>query len=367
MKYLPTILKAGIIGFFISFLYSGFVFSGFLNSGYLLILSLLILAISGFFIESIKPHIFTISLLVAVSLGLFYPQYFIKLGSFKFSTLIVPLIQLIMFTMGTEMSLKDFEGVLKMPKAVIIGLISHFTIMPLVGVTLANIFGFPSEIAAGIILIGSVPSGVTSNVLAFLAKANVPLSVTIASISTLMAPIMTPLLMKLLAGKYVNIDFIEMMLHVVKIIIVPIILGLLINKLMKSKLAYLKKIMPIISMIGVFMMLIVIVSSGRDALLKIGPYLFLASMIHHSIGYLLGYWSGRFAGLDEQACRTISLEVGMQNGGLASGIALQMGKIATVGLASAISVPWMTISGSLLANWWRSKPIENFEKKELIS
>jgi BASS family bile acid:Na+ symporter len=178
---------------------------------------------------------------------------------------------------------------------------------------------------------------------------------------------MTPLLMKLLAGKYVEIDFMEMMLHVVKIIIVPIILGLFINKLMKSKLAYLKKIMPIISMIGVFMMLIVIVSSGRDALLKIGPYLFLASMIHHSIGYLLGYWSGRFAGLDEQACRTISLEVGMQNGGLASGIALQMGKIATVGLASAISVPWMTISGSLLANWWRSKPIENFEKKELIS
>jgi BASS family bile acid:Na+ symporter len=139
---------------------------------------------------------------------------------------------------------------------------------------------------------------------------------------------------------------------------------LLLNIFLKSKLQILKKIMPIISMVGVFMMLVVIVSSGRDALLQIGPLLFLTSMIHHSIGYLLGYWSGRFAGLSEQTCRTISLEVGLQNGGLASGIALQMGKIATVGLASAISVPWMTISGSLLANWWRNRPSDSITKAD---
>jgi BASS family bile acid:Na+ symporter len=191
--------------------------------------------------------------------------------------------------------------------------------------------------------------------LAFIAKANMPLSITIAALSTLIAPIMTPLLMKLLAGQYVEIDFVNMMLHVVKIIIVPIILGLIINKLIRNGMKGLQTVMPIISMFGVLMMLIVIVSSGRDSLLQIGPILLLASMIHHSIGYLLGYWSGRIMGLDEKSCRTISLEVGMQNGGLASGIALQMGKIATVGLASAISVPWMTISGSVLANWWRKK------------
>jgi BASS family bile acid:Na+ symporter len=114
--------------------------------------------------------------------------------------------------------------------------------------------------------------------------------------------------------------------------------------------------LPKLSMLGVLMMMIVIVSSGRDSLLEIGPLLFLSAMIHHTIGYLLGYWSGRFMGLDEASCRTISLEVGMQNGGLASGIALQMGKIATVGLASVIAVPWMTISGSMLSNWWRNKP-----------
>lgn len=262
-----------------------------------------------------------------------------------------------MFSMGTEMSLKDFEGVIKTPKAVIIGLVSHFTIMPLIGVSIAKSFGFPPEIAAGVILIGSVPSGVSSNVLAFIAKANLPLSVTIAAISTLVAPVMTPFLMKTLAGQYVEIDFVKMMLHVAEIIILPIILGLIINKLIRGGVKWLQAIMPLISMIGILMMLVVIVSSGRDSLLKIGPLLFLASMIHHTLGYTLGYWSGRLMKLDEATCRTISLEVGMQNGGLASGIALQMGKIATVGLASAISVPWMTVSGSLLANWWRKKEI----------
>jgi BASS family bile acid:Na+ symporter len=192
-------------------------------------------------------------------------------------------------------------------------------------------------------------------VLAFIAKGNMPLSVTIATMSTLMAPIMTPFLMKILAGQFVEVDFVAMMIHVIEIIIVPIILGLLVNRLIRSGMKWLQTVMPILSMCGVLMMLIVIVSSGRDALLNIGPLLFVSSIIHHSTGYLLGYWSGRLLRLDERSCRTISLEVGMQNGGLASGIAIQMGKLATVGLASAIAVPWMTISGSLLANWWRNK------------
>jgi bile acid:Na+ symporter, BASS family len=303
----------------------------------------------------LKQMSFTISILVAVAVGMCFPQYFQKIGNFKFTSLIVPLIQLIMFSMGTEMSLKDFEGVIKTPKAVFIGLVCHFTIMPLVGFILATSFGFSPEIAAGIVLIGSVPSGVSSNVLAFIAKANLPLSITIATVSTLIAPIMTPFLMKILAGQMVEVDFMKMMLHVIEIIIVPVVLGLIVNKIIRKGVKWLQTVMPIISMIGILMMLIVIVSSGRDNLLKIGPLLFLVSIIHHSTGYLLGYWSGRLMKLDEATCRTISLEVGMQNGGLASGIALQMGKIATVGLASAISVPWMTISGSVLANWWRNK------------
>lgn len=336
---------------------------GLLATGPFVVSSLICLAIGGRSVSILNQMSFTIWVLAAVSVGFFYPQYFQEIGDFKFTGFIVPLIQLIMFTMGTEMSLKDFEGVIKTPKAVLIGLVSHFTIMPLVGFTLAKSFGFPSEIAAGVILMGSVPSGVTSNVLAFIAKANMPLSVTIAAISTLLAPFLTPLLMKLLAGQYVDIDLQAMMLHVAEIIILPIILGLLVNRFLRNGVKRLQFMLPKISMLGVLMMMIVIVSSGRDSLLEIGPLLFLSAMIHHTIGYLLGYWSGRFMGLDEASCRTISLEVGMQNGGLASGIALQMGKIATVGLASVIAVPWMTISGSMLSNWWRKK---DNEKEELL-
>jgi BASS family bile acid:Na+ symporter len=336
---------------------------GLLATGPFIVTSLICLAIGGRSVSILNQMSFTIWVMAAVSVGFFFPQYFQKIGDFKFTGFIVPLIQLIMFTMGTEMSLKDFEGVIKTPKAVLIGLVSHFTIMPLVGFTLAKSFGFPPEIAAGVILMGSVPSGVTSNVLAFIAKANMPLSVTIAAISTLLAPFLTPLLMKLLAGQYVAIDLQAMMLHVAEIIILPILLGLLVNRFLRNAIKRLQFMLPKISMFGVLMMMIVIVSSGRDSLLEIGPLLFLSAMIHHTIGYLLGYWSGRFMGLDEASCRTISLEVGMQNGGLASGIALQMGKIATVGLASVIAVPWMTISGSMLSNWWRKK---DNEKEELL-
>jgi bile acid:Na+ symporter, BASS family len=317
--------------------------------------ALVCLAIGGLGNPTIKPLAFTIWVIVAVAIGMYYPAYFRQVGDFKMTKLIVPLIQLIMFSMGTEMSLKDFESVFKTPKAVLIGLVCHFTIMPLVGVTLATSFGFEPEIAAGIVLMGCVPSGVTSNVLAFIAKANLPLSVTIATVSTLIAPLATPFLMKILAGQFVEIDFWAMMLHVTEIIIVPIVLGLAINKLIRNGAQWIKPIMPILSMCGVFLVVLLIVSSGRDALLNIGPLLFLASIIHHSLGYFLGYWSGKLLKLDEATCRTISLEVGMQNAGLASGIALQMGKVATVGLASAIAAPWMTISGSLLANWWRNK------------
>ncbi len=302
----------------------------------------------------LKQMSFTLFILLAVGLGMCFPQYFTQVGDYKLTKLIVPLLQLIMFCMGTEMSLKDFEGVIKTPKAVLIGLVCHFTIMPLVGITLATSFGFEPEIAAGVVLMGCVPSGVASNVLAFIAKANMPLSITIAAVSTLIAPFATPFLMELLAGQFIEIDFVKMMIHVAEIIIVPIVLGLIVNKLIINA-EWFKKIMPLISMFGVLLVILFIVASGRDGLLKIGPLLFLSSIIHHTLGYFLGYWSGRALKLDEATCRTISIEVGMQNAGLASGIALQMGKVATVGLASVIAAPWMSISGSILANWWRGK------------
>ena len=298
---------------------------------------------------------FTIWIFAAVAAAMFYPSAFTAVGDFETKVLIVPLIQVIMFGMGTALSLSDFWGVVKMPKGVLVGLVCQFTIMPFVGLGLATAFGFPPEIAAGVVLIGSAPSGVASNVMAFIAKANLPLSVTLTAVSTLLAPLMTPFLMQTLAGQFVPIDFVDMMLSIINMVILPIALGLLFNKLLHGRAAWLDRAMPVVSMVGIAVIITIITALGRDDLLAIGITLVLAGIIHNFAGYFLGYWGCRLARMDEESCRTIAIEVGMQNGGLASGIAVEMGKVATVGLAPAVFGPWMNISGSALANYWRRK------------
>ncbi|MGI9174735.1 MAG: bile acid:sodium symporter family protein [Rhodothermales bacterium] len=300
-----------------------------------------------------RDFAFTVWIFAAVAAAMFYPAAFTSVGDFETKVLIVPLIQVIMFGMGTALSLGDFWGVVKMPKGVLVGLVCQFTIMPFVGLGLAMAFGFPPEIAAGVVLIGSAPSGVASNVMAFIAKANLPLSVTLTAVSTLMAPIMTPFLMQTLAGQFVPIDFVDMMLSIINMVIVPIALGLLFNKLLHGRAAWLDRAMPVVSMVGIAVIITIITALGRDDLLAIGVTLVLAAIIHNFAGYFFGYWGCRLARMDEESCRTIAIEVGMQNGGLASGIAVEMGKVATVGLAPAVFGPWMNISGSALANYWR--------------
>lgn len=306
-------------------------------------------------VATLRDFSFTVWIFAAVSAAMFYPQYFIEVGGFPLDVLIVPLIQLIMFGMGTEMSLQDFRGVVRMPRGVLVGLVCQFSIMPVIGLLLATSFNFPAEVAAGVVLIGSSPSGVASNVMAFIARANLALSITLTALATLLAPVLTPMLMKLLAGQFVPIDFWAMMWGITKMVIVPIVLGLLFNQLFRGRMQWLDRAMPVVSMVGIAVIITIITASGRDSLLSIGALLVLAAIIHNFSGYFLGYWGCRLLGMNEQDCRTIALEVGMQNGGMASGIALQMGKVATVGLAPAIFGPWMNISGSALANWWRRK------------
>ncbi len=326
-------------------------------SGPPLITGLLLLAIAFRGSPKTRGSSYTVVILSAVSASLYYPSVFLQIGDFKLSSLITPLLQIIMFGMGTALSLKDFEGVIKMPKAVAVGLVSQFTIMPLLGAAIAMLFNFPPEIAAGVILIGASPSGLASNVMAYLAKANVALSVTMTAVATLFAPLMTPLWMELLAGQYVPIEFWGMMWSIIKIVIIPIIGGLVFNKLFHGKADWLDKAMPIVSMSAIAVIISIITAAGRDSLLTIGLALIAAAFIHNTLGYFLGYWFCRLIRMNERDSRTISLEVGMQNGGLASGIALEMGKVATVGLAPAVFGPLMNITGSSLATWWREKAI----------
>jgi bile acid:Na+ symporter, BASS family len=309
----------------------------------------------------LRAHAFTIWIFAGVAAAMYYPSPFQEVAGFDLNRLIVPLVQVIMFGMGTAMSVRDFAGVVRSPKGVLIGLACQLTMMPAIAVILVRVFDFPAEVSAGIILIGSAPSGVASNVMTYIAKANLALSITLTAIATLLAPLTTPALMKLLAGALVPIDFFAMMMGVVRMVILPIVLGLIVHKIFERRSEWIDRAMPLLSMIGIAVVIAIITAAGRDALLTIGPLLFVAAVLHNGLGYLFGYWGCRLIGLDEQSCRTISIEVGMQNGGLASGLAQEMGKVATVGLAPAIFSSWMNVTGSALANWFRNRPLPGAE------
>lgn len=389
------------------------------KGGPLLIAFFILLAISVRGFTAFKGLSYTVWIFTAVTASMFYPEYFTSFGNFQYKLLIVPLLQVIMFGMGSQMSLNDFSGVIRMPKGVIIGVGSQFFIMPFVALAISMLFNFPPEIAAGIILVGCVPSGLASNVMSYIARANLALSVTITAISTLLSPFTTPFLMKMLGGQFIQVDFWSMMLDILNMIILPIVAGFIFNLFnagkekprtkfiqmgiffviilltnlvfVKAKLAdfsgflfamskslgwffflpvigaivlrhFLKgdknimdKILSMLSMVGIAVIITIITASGRDSLLKVGALLMITSLLHNVSGYSLGYGIAWLFGMTERDRRTIALEVGMQNGGLASGLALQMGKIATVGLAPAIFGPLMNITGSALASWWRSK------------
>mgnify|MGYP003665193928 CR=1 FL=1 len=316
--------------------------------------SLLVLSFFAFLLigmqgyDKLKGFSFTVWVIAAVAISMTFPDYITEVAGYNTEGFIVPLIQLIMFGMGTTMGIRDFQGVLKMPKGVIVGLVSQFTIMPILAITLAVLMEFPPEIAAGIVLIGSSPSGVSSNIITFLAKGNLALSITLTAFTTILAPFLTPLLMKLLAGQFIPIDSFQMMVSIIKMIFVPIIAGMVFNKIFKGRAGWLHIAMPFIAMAANVVIIAVIVAAGRDSLLEIGLLLLLAAIIHNASGYVLGYWGCRLFKMNK--------EVGMQNGGMAAGIASELGKAATLGLFPAIFGTWMDISGSFLANWWRTAP-----------
>ena len=377
-------------------------------------------------IPSLRNYRYTAWIIAAVVAGMMFPAAFSKWGSFDLRNkwMILAVIQLVMFGMGIQMSLKDFSGIAQTGKGVAIGLLCHFSVMPLMGWLLTKLFHFEPEIAAGIILIGSCSSGLASNVMVYLARANLVMSVIVTAMATMAAPFLTPLLMKLLAGTLIKIDFVNMMMEIIKIVIVPIfaallhdylktatkegkniirivliiaivwllllplgcwtllqsviassallqsiemanfllgavIVGVLYHSLSK-RFNQLDTIMPYFSMIGIIYFTTVTTAAGHDNLLNVGLLLFVASVIHNGAGYFFGYWLSRLFKLNRADARTIAFEVGLQNGGMASGLAGGMGKLGSVGLPAAVFSPWMNISGSILANYWRKRPVADF-------
>lgn len=316
---------------------------------------------------------FTVWVAAFVAGAMFYPEAFKVWFGYELKGLIVPLIQIIMFGMGTQLTLGDFKRVFTMPKAVIIGIILQFTIMPFVGKGLAMLFTTDPEIAAGMVLVGACPGGVASNVMAFLAKGNVALSVTMTSCSTLIAPIMTPTMTSLLAGTYVEVKFLAMMLSIINMIIVPIVGGLILNMVLtRMSKAHpglsrvsdgIMKSLPFVSMFSICYIIAIITALSRDDLLAGGfvATIICAVVLHNFTGYVLGYWGARALRLNETDARTVAIEVGLQNGGMASGLAIEVLKSKLAAIPPAIFGPWMNMSGAMLASWWSGRPPKDKE------
>jgi BASS family bile acid:Na+ symporter len=306
--------------------------------------------------EKLRGISFSLLIFAGVTLALCYPAPLVSWGTFKLSVLIVPLLQIIMFGMGAAMGPNDFIMVVKAPKLVILGVGCQFIIMPFTGFALTLLFPLEPEIAAGVILIGAAPSGLASNVMTYISKGNLPLSVTVTTLATLLAPIFTPFYMQWLGGQLIAVDPWAMMVSIMQITIFPIVAGLVFNKFLHGRTEWLDRLMPALSMAGIVLILMIMTAGGRDNLLKIGLLLIAISLLHNLAGYGLGYWSARLLGADERSCRTIAFEVGQQNAGLATGLAQEMGKMATVGLVPTVFGSLMNITGATLATWWRDRP-----------
>jgi bile acid:Na+ symporter, BASS family len=296
---------------------------------------------------------FTLSILIIVAVALIFPQPFLRVGDYELTGLIVPLLMLIMFGMGTSVGVADFVRVIKMPKSIGVGLVCQYTIMPLVATILAAASGLPPEIAAGMILVGCAPGGLASNVMAYISGANLALSLSLTAFSTILAPFVTPLLMSLFAGEHVPIDVTEMFWSITKIVLLPVVAGLLFNHFLHGRFPLVDRAMPLVSMIGIIVIIAVITAAGRDNLITMGFALIGFVALQNILGLALGYLAARIVRMDEASARAIAFEVGMQNSGLASGIAVEMGKVATMGIAPAIFGPLMNINGSILASFWR--------------
>lgn len=315
----------------------------------------------------LKSNIFAFAILACAGVSFAFPSYFTTWCGVKLTSMVVPAIQVIMFGMGTTLSLSDFVRVAKCPWAVATGVFLQFLVMPVVGFSLAMSFGFTGELAAGCVLVGSVAGGTASNVIAYIAKANVALSVAMTCCSTLLSPFMTPFLMKFLAGCFVEIDAVGMMVEILKVVLVPVAAGSFVHWVLRRQFeahkAMCDRVLSIVSASGICYTLLALTAPSRDAFASAGVSIILAAVIHNSVGYLSGYWLtrllGRFLPLGESDARTVAIEVGLQNGGMAGALAIGALHSTVAALPANVFSIWMNFSGSILAGWWRRKVTES--------
>ncbi len=271
--------------------------------------------------------------------------------SFIKTSYINPLLGVVMFGMGLTLRLSDFRVVFSHPKDVVIGTVAQFTVMPLLAYVLARVFSLPAELAVGVILVGTCPGGTSSNVMTYLSKGDVALSVGMTAVSTVLAPVMTPLLTYLYAGETVHVDLLSMFLSIIQVVILPIALGFAVNRFFGRFAEKATDVLPHVSTLAIVAIVGAVVSVNAGRLMSCGLLILGVVVLHNVLGYLLGYAAARALRMSRTKCRAVSIEVGMQNSGLATSLAtVHFAQYPLATIPGAVFSVWHNVSGALLAN-----------------
>lgn len=264
------------------------------------------------------------------------------------------LLGVVMFGMGLTLAPADFKILGRHPKAVLAGVAAQFVIMPLTAYALAVAFKLPAEIAVGVILVGSCPGGTASNVMTYLARGNVALSVAVTSVTTLLAPVATPAVFYLLANQWLEISAAAMFGSIAKMVLLPVVLGVAAHLLFRRQTEALAGALPLVSVLAIVLIVGAVVGASKPKILESGLLILGVVILHNGIGYLLGFLAARLCRLPFDAQKTLAIEVGMQNSGLGAALAAAyFTPLAAV--PSAVFSVWHNISGSLLASYWGAK------------
>jgi BASS family bile acid:Na+ symporter len=309
---------------------------------------------------------FALLTVLGVALAWFFPPAFTWMTDGTIALAGQPLLSLalgtIMLAMGLTLNFEDYRGLARMPRALLAGVGLQFAVMPLSGFVIATALDLEPGLAVGLILVACCPGGTASNVVTYIARGHVALSVAMTMVSTLAAVVLTPLLTGWLAGAYVEIDQLNLLVNMVSIVLVPVVLGTLLNRLFPRAAEKVSAVLPLVAILLVILIVGGIVGGAKAQIMEHAGMLLLATFLLHAAGFALGYGLARVLGLGEIEARTISIEVGMQNSGLGSGLAktpafaAQFADITQAALApvpAAISAVWHVLIGSLLAGWWR--------------
>lgn len=261
------------------------------------------------------------------------------------------LLMIVMFGMGLTLKLEDFKLVFTRPKDIIIGCLAQFTIMPLLAFALGKVFGLDAALLAGVILVGTCPGGTSSNVITYMSKGDVALSVGMTSVNTILAPLLTPAITWLLLRTTVTVDPMNMFLSIIKVVIIPIALGFIINKLFGKVTEKLVTILPTVSVIAICMIVASVVSHNAEKIFSTGIVVFAVVILHNLLGYACGFGLGKLLKLNVAKTKALSVEIGMQNSGLATSLAgSAFPDLAMATVPGAIFSVWHNISGAILAN-----------------